>query len=450
MPDDELRRQREREKFRAQQARDRSRGKENNERGMQFHYGMAERRGETRENGWVREHTEFGLGAEGKDSRRIDQARLINAQSREFSEYKSGRVDGDAKTLKQLDLDRELLASGRYVSGQWVTVKGGQLSKEVREKLQALERDFEGRFRHIVVSAAEAQKAVDLWKTLTRNLQIELPGVRSLALEQRAISKERERERTQQKVRDWEAAREKEAREKQRLALTIEKRRARHEKKAQAAEKRVEREARERADRETRDRTLAERKRDVARVVENNTRQIEAVREQGKVFSSQELHDAHRDVVRTMRKVRRAEKAQTREMLRGIGVTGQDAKTMQRTLAEGRERNRADLNRGIDAIGAAVAVSTEVEAREKKERELQQVLERKHQEKQARTVADLDRAVQRGEMSARERAGYQAVLNSRSREVTTAEQRRHDREREEQGRIKAREAPAVERGPRER
>ncbi|WP_084532412.1 hypothetical protein [Nocardia miyunensis] len=134
MPDDELRRHWEREEFRARQAQERNLGKKNNERGMHFHYGMAQMRGETRENGWVREHTEYGLGGDGKDYRRIDQARVVNAQSREFSECKSGRVDGDEKTLNQLAMDRQLLESGRYGSGRWVTVDGKRISKEILER----------------------------------------------------------------------------------------------------------------------------------------------------------------------------------------------------------------------------------------------------------------------------------------------------------------------------
>lgn len=442
MPDDELRKQREREKFRAQQTRGTNRGRRNNERGMQFHYGMAEKRGETRENGWVREHTERGLGADGKGSRRIDQARLINAQNREFSEYKSGRIDGDAKTLKQLGLDRELLASGRYVSGRWVTVEGSQISKEVREQLQSLEREFPGKFQHIVVPESEAQKAIDLGKALTRNLQYELPDVHALAVEQQALAKNREKGRTQQNVREWEARR----KETQRLALTIEKHRRRRQEKAQAQQKRQDRATREAADRKERDRTLADRKRDVTRVVETNVRRIEAAREQGIAFPAQDLHEARRDVVHTMRKVRRAEKSQTREMLRGIGVTGQDAKTMERTLAAGRERNRVTLMRGIDAIGTEAVAVAELESRAKQERERQRVLEREHRERQERSKQGLDRALQIGVVSPKAYAGLQAVLGAQSREPTEAEARRYEQERREQGRTRTRDNPGLERG----
>lgn len=418
--------------------------KDSNERGRIFENGAYEYFRD-HESGYIQGSKKYQVG---KDRIKFDKVKEVDGIAYTI-EDKSGGVGG-RKDETQLRAVRGLIENGQVAHHLLRTVEGEKMSPAARELIDGLARDFPDKFTHQLISRSDAREIFARGLSVEPGEQLEMQGVRSLAVEQRARSKDREKERTQQRVRDWEAAREREARDKQRLALTIEKHRARHEKIAQVVEKRQQRDARERAGQDARDRTLTERKRDVARVVEHNARQIEAAREQGMVFPSQELHDAYRDVVRTMRKVRRAEKAQTREMLRGIGVTGQDAKTMERTLAEGRERNRAELNRGIDTIGAAVAASIEVEAREKTERERQQVLERKHQERQARAQAELDRALQRDEMSPNAYAGFQAVLNSRSREVTETEQRRYDRERAEQGRIKAKEAPGLERGPRER
>src|SRR5205807_6208778 len=115
--DDAERRRRQQEavrQVREQTARDKERGQKANTKGDNFHRGMADFLGETGENGWVSEHPE--------GNRRLDNARIQDPRSREYTELKSGRVGEDAKA--QLRADRELLASGKYQNGKWITVKG--------------------------------------------------------------------------------------------------------------------------------------------------------------------------------------------------------------------------------------------------------------------------------------------------------------------------------------
>lgn len=158
-------------KLRQQQAKEKERGRDNNTRGEQFHRGMAQIREETREQGWVREHREdLPSGKYVK----LDQARVLGGE-KEFSEYKSGRIDGKAR--EQLAGHRYLLEKGIYKSGQWVTVRGEPVPAEIRDLIRDMKRDFPGRFAHIEVSREMAARAIDLGKSLMPGQQRELPGV---------------------------------------------------------------------------------------------------------------------------------------------------------------------------------------------------------------------------------------------------------------------------------
>ncbi|WP_157186847.1 hypothetical protein [Nocardia jiangxiensis] len=141
------------------------------------------------------------------------------------------------------------------------------------------------------------------------------------------------------------------SREQLRQALTVakhlEKRKAR-EAKEQA---RLERARDERVRREVRATENETRKKDIARVVSENVRAIEQARAEGKVFAARELSEAHRSAIRSMRKVRRYEKVQGRETVASLGLTGERARVMEDMLTQGRERQRAKVVRGIEAIG---------------------------------------------------------------------------------------------------
>lgn len=164
------RQQAEIQRVREQAARDKERGQKANQKGDDFHRGMRDFLGETTRNGWVREHEE--------GHRRLDNARIQDPRAREFTELKSGRVGEDARG--QLRADRELLASGKYQAGKWITVKGEQMPKEVRQELERLARDFPGRFHHIEISRKMAQKALARGEALRRERdarQLEIPGI---------------------------------------------------------------------------------------------------------------------------------------------------------------------------------------------------------------------------------------------------------------------------------
>ncbi|MFI9632976.1 hypothetical protein ACIHAX_09805 [Nocardia sp. NPDC051929] len=181
--DDARRREEDREKFRRQEAQSKQRGRDNPQKGERFHRGMAQMRGETRENGWVREHRE--CTAEG--NRRIDQARVYTERGeRAFTEYKSGRVDDTKEVRKQLAIDRHLLKTDRYRIGAWVTVQGKHIPQEIRALLRQMEQDFKDRFQHIEVSQEMAVQAIDLGKSLEMVQQLELPGVGDQARQQKA------------------------------------------------------------------------------------------------------------------------------------------------------------------------------------------------------------------------------------------------------------------------
>ncbi|WP_280342461.1 hypothetical protein, partial [Nocardia abscessus] len=162
---------------------------------------MAQMRGETRENGWVRERREYTT----EGNRRIDQARVYTERGeRAFTEYKSGRVDDTKETRKQIAIDRHLLETGRYHSGAWVTVQGKHIPQEIRALLQQMEQDFKGRFQHIEVSQEVAVQAIDLGKSLELVQQLELPGVGEKARQQR----QQEKAKRQEKIAELAKARE--------------------------------------------------------------------------------------------------------------------------------------------------------------------------------------------------------------------------------------------------
>ncbi|WP_249644518.1 hypothetical protein [Nocardia sputi] len=156
------------------------------DRGRHFHRGMAQQRGETRENGWQHE-AKIELG-KGKGNTRIhDTARVNDEGGRDFTEYKSGVVvRGDPHTLNQLRLDREVLDRDPHAAGTWV-IRDGAADPMIRKQLQALQRDFPERFQVVEVSRAEAEKARKLGRALeqqARGVQREMHNVPELIRQQ--------------------------------------------------------------------------------------------------------------------------------------------------------------------------------------------------------------------------------------------------------------------------
>lgn len=184
-----------------QRRRRSERGRKHQERGRQFHRGMAEIRGETAKNGWRHELiVELGPGR----SRRHDTARINERGGRDFTEYKGGNKVGGDFTMRQLAKDREILERDINARGTWVLIQGSA-SREVQKELDALVRDCGGRFRVEEVSRAQAVLARQRGRALERERsQLELFNSAELRMEQRRREREqreRDRERTQEAAR---------------------------------------------------------------------------------------------------------------------------------------------------------------------------------------------------------------------------------------------------------
>lgn len=198
MPDDEETRRRADEERRRR--RDMSnRARQRNDQGRQFHLGMAQIRGETRENGWRNEHVvETSLG-----DRRHDTARVVDPNDKQFSEYKNvRRLRDDPRTLLQLAKDREQLEKGW--SGNWVIPQAARIDPAIAKQLGLLLRDFPDRFTVVRVSEAERRQAVQVGKQLERNRnQLELVTADKLRDQERVRQRA---ERARQIARTQEAA----------------------------------------------------------------------------------------------------------------------------------------------------------------------------------------------------------------------------------------------------
>ncbi len=55
--------------------------------------------------------------------------------------------------------------------------------------------------------------------------------------------------------------------------------------------------------------------------------------------------------MKSLRQVRAFERSDARELVAGLGLTGQAAREMENSLAEGRECQREGVTRGIEAMG---------------------------------------------------------------------------------------------------
>jgi hypothetical protein len=151
----------------------------NYERGLYFELGRAHIRGETPERGWARQ---FKIET-GKGSRVLDSAKTEGRGVRAV-ERKSGRVN-EKDTRDQLARERAGLASGQLAYSTWETVEGEKLPDKVREDMQALARDFPGRFDHQVISRADALRAIQLGQSLMSK-QLELVRAYELTRADRA------------------------------------------------------------------------------------------------------------------------------------------------------------------------------------------------------------------------------------------------------------------------
>ncbi|WP_280379001.1 hypothetical protein [Nocardia wallacei] len=182
----------------------------NYERGLYFELGRAHIRGETPENGWVRQ---FEIKVGGK-IRRLDSARTEGRGVRS-RERKSGQVH-ERETLEQLRRERAALRTGQLTHSGWETVAGEKMPRTVRDELHQMARDFPGRFHHEVISRADALRALELGKSLaSRQLELirsyqltradrarkRLANIREIVRKREAKAKE-DRARTERETRE--------------------------------------------------------------------------------------------------------------------------------------------------------------------------------------------------------------------------------------------------------
>ncbi|MFF0489346.1 hypothetical protein ACFYTQ_10030 [Nocardia sp. NPDC004068] len=225
---------------------------------------------------------------------------LANRDLGQASEYKSGRLDKE-KTLPQLEKDEHFLARGWAVD--WTIVEGARIDKEVRQKLEQLQARYPGLFQVHQVSREKLRLALTISKQL----------------EKKRVAKEKE-------------------------ARKLEKAQENRRKQAEKAKE------------------LAKRKEALARTVQQTTQQIDLGREQNLAVDATTVTEAHQSAKNQLQSVRKAERAQTKDMLRGIGIQGEHARIMEEILAQGRENQRQELVQGIEAIGRAADHEAQAQA----------------------------------------------------------------------------------------
>ncbi|MEV6325961.1 hypothetical protein AB0M45_33060 [Nocardia sp. NPDC051787] len=139
----------------------------NYEKGLYFELGRAHELGETPEKGWAHQfRVETGRGA-----RILDSARTLG-KGVQGVERKSGRIN-EADARLQLRKDRDGLNSGLITRSRWETVAGEKIPEKVREDLRDMVRDFGDKFQHLIISRADALRAIQLGQSLASK-QLEL------------------------------------------------------------------------------------------------------------------------------------------------------------------------------------------------------------------------------------------------------------------------------------
>jgi hypothetical protein len=139
----------------------------NYEKGLYFELGRAHELGETPEKGWTRQfRVETDRGA-----RILDSART-QGKGVQGVERKSGRIN-EADARLQLRKDRDGLNSGLITRSRWETVAGEKIPDKVREDLRDMARDFGDKFQHVIISRADALRAMQLGRSLVSQ-QLEL------------------------------------------------------------------------------------------------------------------------------------------------------------------------------------------------------------------------------------------------------------------------------------
>ncbi|MGW5218649.1 hypothetical protein ACWEQA_12350 [Nocardia sp. NPDC004085] len=139
----------------------------NYEKGLYFELGRAHERGETPDKGWIRQfRVETPAGARILDSARTE------GRATQGIERKSGRVN-EKDAREQLDKERAGLEAGVLAKIRWETVAGEKISPKIAKNLHDMARDFGDKFQHVIISRADALRAIQLGRSLASQ-QLEL------------------------------------------------------------------------------------------------------------------------------------------------------------------------------------------------------------------------------------------------------------------------------------
>ncbi|MGO4617934.1 hypothetical protein AB4305_30580 [Nocardia sp. 2YAB30] len=139
--------------------------------------------------------------------RRYDKEKVNEKGQILAVEDKSGSMTGE-NDRRELEKDRFLLERGIIEHLLVRSVEGESVSKECRELLTGLKRDFPDKFTHLEISRSDAREvwAKGLAIERGRGQQLELPGVRDRAREGKAHALESRREKIAELARARERA----------------------------------------------------------------------------------------------------------------------------------------------------------------------------------------------------------------------------------------------------
>lgn len=162
----------------------------NNERGRIFENGAAQYFRD-RENGYVQQSRIFKVPNVGNikfDKIRDDRGLIFTV------EEKSGRVESK-KDKKQLEVVRALLDKGEIRQHVLRTVEGEYRSPEVQKLIDSLVRDFKEKFTHQIIPRHVAREIWAIGLQREAGKQLELPGVREKAGQEKAQELQKRRDK---------------------------------------------------------------------------------------------------------------------------------------------------------------------------------------------------------------------------------------------------------------
>ncbi|WP_330231584.1 hypothetical protein OHA40_03265 [Nocardia sp. NBC_00508] len=172
-----------------------------NKRGRVFENGTY-RYYRDRENGYVQQSDKFR--ANGVKIRFDKVSKDVQGQIRSI-EDKSGRIDGP-KDEKQLKAVRALIEKGVIEHHLLRSVEGEFVSKEAQRLIDGMVQDLGDKFTHQIISRETAREIWAIGLQREAGQQIELPGVREKARQEKAQELQKRREKIAELARARERA----------------------------------------------------------------------------------------------------------------------------------------------------------------------------------------------------------------------------------------------------